>query len=36
LPAATPPLGMKARLLVALAFGVIGALIGWIAARALH
>ncbi|NBC37631.1 hypothetical protein GTZ99_13835 [Novosphingobium sp. FSY-8] len=35
LTVATPPLGLKARLLLALAFGAVGALIGWLAAKAL-
>jgi hypothetical protein len=36
LPAATPPLGVKARLLLAVAFALLGAAISWLAARALR
>jgi hypothetical protein len=36
LPAATPPLGLKARLLLAVVFALLGAAIGWLAARALR
>jgi len=33
IPMATPPLGIKARLILALGFGVLGAVLGWMAAR---
>ncbi|WDF72886.1 hypothetical protein [Novosphingobium sp. KACC 22771] len=33
LPMATPPLGTTARLLLAVAFGLLGALLGWLAVR---
>jgi hypothetical protein len=36
LPAAAPPLGAKARLLLALGFAVVGAGLGWLAARLLR
>lgn len=35
LPMATPPLGTTARLLLALAFGLLGALLGWLVVRLL-
>lgn len=35
LPMATPPLGTTARLLLAAAFGLVGALLGWLAVRML-
>jgi len=35
LPMATPPLGTTARLLLAVAFGLVGALLGWAAVRVL-
>lgn len=35
LPMATPPLGTTARLMLAVAFGLLGALLGWVAVRKL-